>query len=118
MGKRIAQIACGLLVAFSLGAIAVGFYLTFFFPKTMAQWAGEDRPLSVLEQLMVHLSRFCSSFGLILFPILLMIVAAGILLFFLTTRSSAPEPHATGSPGRSMTSAASDAATDLHPAPR
>jgi len=94
MGKRIAQIACGLMVAFSLGAIAIGFYLTFFFPKTMAQWADQERPLSVLEQLMVHLSRFCSSFGLILLPVLLLVVAAGILLFFLATRSSAPEPDA------------------------
>jgi len=83
MAKRILLIVVGCTVALSLGAIAIGFYLAFFFPKTVAVWQDQGRALSVFERLLVSASQFCSAYGVILLPVLLLAMVAGVIVFFL-----------------------------------
>ncbi|OVE74836.1 hypothetical protein BVX97_06140 [bacterium E08(2017)] len=46
-------------------------YMTFVFPKTVAQWADQGRELSSLEYMLANLSDFSTSYGLFIIPLLL-----------------------------------------------
>jgi type II secretory pathway component PulF len=64
-------------VVFTLVAIAATVYLSFFFPKTVALWADQQRVLSLLEQIVASLSIYCRSFGLFLLPFFGVVFAIG-----------------------------------------
>jgi len=54
-------------------------YLALVFPRTIAVWADEGRSLPIIKRLLVEMSHFCRSFGLLLVPILLLaVVGCGI----------------------------------------
>jgi len=67
------------LAVLMFGALAAVVYLAFVFPKTLALWAEQGRPLSVAEQTIANLSMFCRSFGLFLFPLLLIVVVGSVV---------------------------------------
>ena len=72
--KKTQTFVAGTLTILAVLALAGVAHLTFVFPKTMAVWADEGRPLSVVEQALANLSGFCTSFGLLLIPVLLLVV--------------------------------------------
>jgi type II secretory pathway component PulF len=95
MTNRIVPIAGGILLLVMLGVTGGGFYLVFVFPKMAAQWAAEGRKLSMPEMLLVNLSHFCSSYGLLVLPVLLLVllllVAWMLISFFRNTAAPAEQ---------------------------
>jgi type II secretory pathway component PulF len=73
MDKKLQSRFAVVLAAIGLAALAGAFYLTFVFPKTMQTWSAQERALSVAEQTLVGIGGFCHSFGLLLFPLLLLL---------------------------------------------
>lgn len=71
MNKRIQSLLAGILAVLGAIALAGMFYVTYVFPKTGAVLAGQERALSITEQLLVNLSDLCKSFGILLIPALL-----------------------------------------------
>ncbi len=68
--------------------LAVALHLAFAFPKTVALWSDEGRALSSFQNLLVNLCALCTSFGLIIFPALLLGVAACIAWGILAGRKT------------------------------
>jgi type II secretory pathway component PulF len=78
MKKTQVYIAGALSALAALVLVGVA-HLAFVFPKTMAVWKDEGRALSNVEQSLANLSGLCTSFGLLLIPILLLaVIGCGI----------------------------------------
>jgi len=73
----------------SLVLLGAAIYLTFFFPATIQRWAELEQALTVQQQSMVQLSRFCRSFGLLVLPALVVLLGASI--FWMTSATNRRE---------------------------
>ena len=63
-----------IIIAAISGAMGVFVvYLAFVFPKTIEAWQEQGVALSVIQNLLVESSRVCSSFALVILPILAII---------------------------------------------
>ena len=87
--KTIQVALSAVLSLLTAGVMGFFVYLAFFFPKKMSVWAGEARALSVSEQLTCNASSFCSSFGLLLLPLLLLALLAAFVWLLIALRSLA-----------------------------
>jgi type II secretory pathway component PulF len=67
---------CALLAGLCLVGVA---YLSFVFPKKVALWADEGRDLSSADQLLANLSSLCTSNGVVLLPVLLLVVVGCVV---------------------------------------
>jgi len=89
------RIQCAIAVFLSLVfllLLADVFYLAYYFPKTMAEWAEQGRHLAGLQQLACNLSGLCQQFVLVLVPVFAF-GAIGCITWAL--RTSRPLPPAT-----------------------
>ena len=65
-------------------------YMAFVFPKALAIWEQEARELTSLQMMMVNLSDFCTQYGLILLPILLLgFLVSSLRMMFTIKKESA-----------------------------
>jgi type II secretory pathway component PulF len=78
---KIRSIVATVLALIAAGMIAAVWYLAFVFPKTLEVWQDqyEGQSLSGLQILVANASHFCSSFGLVLLPILVLAFVAALV---------------------------------------
>ncbi len=80
------------LTVVALLAFAGVFYLAFVFPHTVAVWRENAQTLSAAERMLVSLSMFCKSYGLLLLP-LLMAASGACALWAWAGRTSKAQPR-------------------------
>ena len=67
------------VLALIMGAmVSAVIYLAKVFPNTLAVWEEEARELSAAQVLMANVSIFCTSYGLLILPILLVGFSASL----------------------------------------
>ena len=68
--NRIQTIVAAILTGLVMIGVVTLIYLAFFFPKIQVAWMEQGRSLSSAELFTVQLSMFCTHFGLVLLPLL------------------------------------------------
>jgi type II secretory pathway component PulF len=68
-GQAVISGALAIIMAVMAGIVI---YLAFVFPKALAIWEQEARELNSSQIMMANFSDFCTRYGLILLPILLL----------------------------------------------
>ena len=66
------MVLVGVFLLITGGMAGAVIYMAFVFPKILAIWEKEARVLSLLQELMVYFSRFCTQYGLIILPVLIL----------------------------------------------
>ena len=73
----------GVLALLTGGIAGASMYLAFVFPKTLAVWENEGLTLSGFQILMANASSFCTHYGLLLLPVLLLGFLASLVWLIL-----------------------------------
>lgn len=77
--KTVSSILAGLTALLTAALLSIAAYLAFIAPKTIATWQEEGRAISVLEKLIVTGSHACSTFGIVILPVILLAFSASIV---------------------------------------
>ena len=74
MSKSTQTVLAGLLLLCAVTVQVGMLYLVFIFPKIVESWARMGRELTSCEVITADLSNFCQMFGIVLFPVVLLIM--------------------------------------------
>jgi len=84
------HIVCStVLVGLSLLLLGAAIHLTYFFPATLARWAELGQQLTTLQRIVAQSSGFCRAYGLLVFPVL--VVLLGLSIFWMTSATNRRE---------------------------
>jgi type II secretory pathway component PulF len=71
MKKGMQTVIALVLAVLTMLALATVVYLVFFLPRLVAAWSAAGQTLSLVERILSKASFFCTSYGLILLPLLM-----------------------------------------------
>lgn len=77
--KQNISVLAGLSALLTGALLSIAAYLSFIAPRTIAIWQEEGRAISVLEKAIVTASHVCTTFGIILLPLLLLAFLASVV---------------------------------------
>ena len=81
----------GLTALLTTSLLSVAAYLAIVAPMTISIWKEEERALSAIAKLTVNASHICTSLGLFIFPILLLVFLGSIVWLILALKGKSDD---------------------------